>query len=221
MLESLVPAVLRSCAPTGRRRKLFTMKYFLDTEFHEDGKTIDLISIGIVAEDGREFYAVNAEADYDRIWTEPGAAWVRENVMPQIDRSIAMSRAWIAQNVVNFVSSRLVIERGTLSVSPIEPIEFWGYYADYDWVAFCQLFGRMIDLPKHFPKYCRDIKQLLDSFADPCGNLPKLPPCENEHHALADARWNKKAYEYLTALPSYLSNVVTVNEAKRILGAYG
>ncbi len=30
------------------------MRYFLDTEFYEDGKTIDLISIGIVAEDGRE-----------------------------------------------------------------------------------------------------------------------------------------------------------------------
>lgn len=27
-----------------------------------------------------------------------------------------------------------------------------GYYADYDWVAFCQLFDRMIDLPKDFPK---------------------------------------------------------------------
>jgi hypothetical protein len=30
------------------------MRYWLDTEFIEDGKTIDLISIGIVAEDGRE-----------------------------------------------------------------------------------------------------------------------------------------------------------------------
>jgi hypothetical protein len=29
------------------------MKYFYGTEFIEDGKTIDLISIGIVAEDGR------------------------------------------------------------------------------------------------------------------------------------------------------------------------
>ena len=27
-----------------------TMRYFLDTEFHEDGKTIDLISLGLVAE---------------------------------------------------------------------------------------------------------------------------------------------------------------------------
>ena len=29
------------------------MKYWLDTEFMEDGKTIDLLSIGIVREDGR------------------------------------------------------------------------------------------------------------------------------------------------------------------------
>jgi hypothetical protein len=29
------------------------MKYYYDTEFIEDGRTIDLISIGIVAEDGR------------------------------------------------------------------------------------------------------------------------------------------------------------------------
>src|SRR4051812_11038169 len=34
------------------------MKYFYDTEFLEDGQTIELISIGIVAEDGREYYAV-------------------------------------------------------------------------------------------------------------------------------------------------------------------
>ena len=34
------------------------MRYFYDTEFLEDGETIDLISIGIVAEDGREYYAV-------------------------------------------------------------------------------------------------------------------------------------------------------------------
>lgn len=47
------------------------MKYFFDTEFHEDGRTIDLISIGIVAEDGREYYAINRECDFDRIWQEP------------------------------------------------------------------------------------------------------------------------------------------------------
>src|SRR5690349_17532726 len=33
------------------------MRYFLDTEFIERPGTIDLISIGIVSEDRREFYA--------------------------------------------------------------------------------------------------------------------------------------------------------------------
>jgi hypothetical protein len=40
--------------------------------------------------------------------------------------------------------------------------EFYAYYADYDWVLFCSLFGRMIDLPKGFPMYCIDLKQELD-----------------------------------------------------------
>lgn len=43
-----------------------------------------------------------------------------------------------------------------------EEVEFYAYYADYDWVVFCWLFGRMIDLPKGFPMYCRDLKQMLD-----------------------------------------------------------
>lgn len=156
------------------------MKYFLDTEFNEDGKTIDLISIGIVAEDGREFYAVNSEADYDRIWSDHRCEWLRQNVMPQIDRAFAITRAGIMDGVLQFITPGLP-----------RP-EFWGYYCDYDWVAFCQLFGRMIELPDAYPKYCRDIKQL----ADDLGN-PKLPPQIGEHHALADARWNKQAFEFL------------------------
>ncbi|MFL6228420.1 MAG: hypothetical protein ACJ741_06540, partial [Pyrinomonadaceae bacterium] len=71
--------------------------------------------------------------------------------------------------------------------------EFWGYYSAYDHVALCQLFGTMMDLPKGFPMYTRDIKQLCDSL----GN-PKLPEQgKGEHDALADARWNMRAYEFL------------------------
>ena len=42
------------------------MDYFYDTEFIEDGQTIDLVSIGIVASDGREYYAVSTDADLSR-----------------------------------------------------------------------------------------------------------------------------------------------------------
>ena len=48
------------------------MKYFYDTEFLEDGHTFDLISIGIVAEDGREYYARSEER---RVGKECRSRW--------------------------------------------------------------------------------------------------------------------------------------------------
>jgi hypothetical protein len=152
------------------------MKYFLDTEFIERGLgyPIELISIGIVREDGREFYAVG---DW---WVYAHANdWVHKNVIVHLGNHIQSSRQTIAEGIKKFVG-------------PDEP-EFWGYYADYDWVVFAQLFGTMMDLPKGWPMYCRDIKQLCDSL----GN-PKLPEqSSTEHNALNDARWNKQAYEFL------------------------
>ncbi len=75
--------------------------------------------------------------------------------------------------------------------------ELWGYYSSYDHVAFCQLFGTMMDLPKGFPMYTRDIKQLCDSIGNP--RLPEQG--KGEHNALLDAKWNKIAWEYLRDYP--------------------
>ncbi|NJN11668.1 MAG: 3'-5' exoribonuclease [Richelia sp. RM1_1_1] len=52
------------------------MKYFFDTEFIEDGNTIDLISIGIISEDGREYYAINWDCRL-----ECASQWVIDNVL--------------------------------------------------------------------------------------------------------------------------------------------
>ena len=38
-------------------------RYFYDCEFIEDGRSVDLVSIGVVDEYGREFYAVSTEFD--------------------------------------------------------------------------------------------------------------------------------------------------------------
>ena len=43
-----------------------TYRYFYDCEFIEDGRTIELVSIGVVDETGREFYAVSTEFDPSR-----------------------------------------------------------------------------------------------------------------------------------------------------------
>lgn len=84
--------------------------------------------------------------------------------------------------------------------------EFYGYYCDYDWVAFRWLFGRMIDLPSGFPMYCIDLKQKLDEKSKtfmPMEDLKALkdyPKQTNEHNALADARWNFELYKFLENL---------------------
>ena len=52
------------------------VRYFYDTEFIEDGVTIELVSIGIVAEDGREYYAVSTEFRADR-----ANRWVRDKAL--------------------------------------------------------------------------------------------------------------------------------------------
>jgi hypothetical protein len=97
-------------------------------------------------------------------------------------------------------------------VPPETKPEFWGYYADYDWVAFCQLFGRMIDLPAGYPTYCRDLKQIADERGV---HLSDVVPQETEHHALSDARWNVAAWRYLNALPALLSNAEEVEGLRR------
>ena len=153
------------------------MRYWLDTEFLEDGQTIKLISLGIVAEDGREYYAERAEFQW--AYATP---WLRENVAPHlIGGEARRTTAQIKADVLAFVG-----------VSDGKP-EFWGYYADYDWVVFCWLFGRMIDLPKGWPMYCRDIKQ----WADELGGVRLPKQSGAEHNALADARWNKAAWTFL------------------------
>lgn len=161
------------------------MRYFVDTEFYEDGRTIDLISIGVKAEDGREFYAASIEARLDLV-----NDWVREHVLPNLppySSTTWMRRSEIARLLTAFVFPTYVPSGYT------EKAEFWGYFSDYDWVAICQLYGTMMDLPVGFPMYCRDLKQLSDDVGQ-----PKHPPDPvGEHSALVDARWNYDLYTFL------------------------
>jgi hypothetical protein len=173
------------------------MKYFYDTEFHEDGKTIDLISIGVVCEDGREFYAVSNEADYGRIL---GNTWLMDNVMNSIGHDVWQMGSneddladWFIDITDPMAMSRENIRDGLLEFVGDDEPEFWAWYADYDHVALCQLFGKMIDLPPHFPMFTRDIRQLWDTLQYPI--LPKQE--EGHHNALDDARYNMTMYLHM------------------------
>jgi hypothetical protein len=169
------------------------MKYFYDTEFIEDGKTIDLISIGIVSEDRRTYYAISNEFDATK-----ASEWVKENVLAKLpEKNVNLSDLSISPRIKEESlawKSREQIKNEIIAFIGEDKPELWAYYADYDHVALCQLFGRMIDLPKNFPFYTMDIKQLCKSIGDP--RLPEQG--KGEHNALDDAKWNKVAYEFLT-----------------------
>lgn len=155
------------------------MKYFYDTEFHEDGKTIDFISIGIVAEDGREYYAVSRDADWNRIGAHP---WLVANVVPHLPSMQEWKpKAQIRDEVAAFLLHDADIP------------ELWAWFSAYDHVVLAQLFGTMMDLPQGIPMYTNDLRSFVDWV-----DVRSLPiQADGVHDALQDARHLKRMYEHV------------------------
>lgn len=155
-----------------------TKKFWFDTEFIENPGTIDLISIGIVDEFGNKFYGINQECDFSK-----ADDWVKKNVLSYLKPNDPawMTKTRMKDMILEFIGK--------------DTPEFWAYFADYDWVVFCWIFGKMIDLPKGWPMYCKDLQQLVDELG--IKNLDKLVPQKDEHHALKDAEWTKEAWEFV------------------------
>jgi hypothetical protein len=179
------------------------MKYFYDTEFLEDGQTIELISIGIVCQDGREYYAINRDAPWQRIQKDE---WLMKNVMPSLNvftlegsfnRYLTTPKEDIADQVNYF-----------LTKWSTSNVELWADYAAYDHVALCQLWGRMIDLPTGIPMFTNDIQQEAARLGIDRG-LPDVPNAQGypsgvmptfgavKHNALYDARVCHARWEFL------------------------
>jgi hypothetical protein len=183
------------------------MKYFIDTEFYEKPNTIDLISIGIVNEKDIGIYLINKEANYEEIVKDE---WLLDNVIIPIYQEMVgwyrnkyyepIPRKFDFDMFKKFVALygstvKEIKEQILTFTNGDEKPEFYGYYSAYDWVVFCWIFGRMIDLPDNFPMYCNDLKQLMDEM-----RLSKewkdgvCPDPDGEHNALIDAKWNRLLY---------------------------
>jgi len=159
--------------------------WFLDTEFSDNGSTVDLISLALVC-DSVEYYAVATDGWSPRSCTK----WVQEHVLPRLPDS--QSREWKPRKKIASEIRDLLLDNNVYSP------RLWGYYSAYDWVVFCQLFGSMVDLPKGFPYSCFDLKQEMDRLLIKKEDLPlHLLQQDYEHHALMDARWNRQLYEFL------------------------
>jgi hypothetical protein len=157
------------------------VRFFYDCEFIEDGRTIELVSIGVVDTEGREFYAVSTDFDSGR-----AGRWVRANVLPKLPSPSDpawRSRDRIREDLLAFLTA------------PGEEIELWAWVAAYDHVALCQLWGAMPALPRPLPRFTRELRQRWED----AGRPPLPAPPQDAHHALADARHNLARWRAIEA----------------------
>jgi len=173
------------------------MNYFIDTEFIEDGIILDLLSIGIISEDGKEMYLLNSGARIMR-----ADSWVKNNVLKYLpgititDKGDIQCDEKYPNPMFGWVSIHGIMLQIIELVNGDNKPVFWADYGAYDWVAFARCFGRLIDLPKEFPMYVKDFQMLLDICGNP--NLPQLRNKNNiEHKAIDDARHLKMQFEYI------------------------
>jgi hypothetical protein len=156
-------------------------RIWFDTEFIDDGRTIELLSIGLVDQYGREYYAEPLEADHSK-----ASPWVAQNVLSHLT-GIRTPRAQIAQELVEFCGPKP---------------EFWAWFGAYDWVALCQLYGRMLDVPVGWPNLFNEVvhfaKGKYSSGYAP--NFKAMFANTAPHNSLADAVWTKAVWEHVNGL---------------------
>lgn len=216
-------------------------RFFYDTEFLEDGRTIELISIGIVSDTGAEYYAVNA--DIDTGWEETGSTfrricghqWLMANVVPHLplvrpageetftlDTSDPLVKPkWVIRNEV-----REFLLTGHHPLTHPD-VELWAYYGAYDHVALMQLWGRMVNKPPGIPMWTHDIMQEAQRLGldDTIGDTPQSG---TTHNALDDARWCRDMWRALRdsearnlndVIATATTGILRVNEIRTIRDA--
>lgn len=190
-------------------------KIFFDTEFTGLHQNTTLISIGLISECGKTFYAeLN---DYDKSQIDE---WLQENVINNLrfkepkqgeDEYYIASR-FVENKVPNDLYKSYSLElRDSKSVvafqlmqwlEQFEKVEMWGDCLSYDWVLFNQLFGHSFNVPKNVYYIPFDICTLFkvkgidpDISRDEFSNMKEN---NQKHNAIWDAKVIKRCFELLS-----------------------
>jgi hypothetical protein len=179
------------------------VRIFLDFEFIESGfgKPIHPLSVGMVRDDGEEYYAEYAGAplfmsnnfvkthvlpnmkSYNKRWNVLiGEGATQADIIDPLPELLAKPKDKIRSEIIEFVG---------------EKPEFWGYYCDYDWVCLCLTMGIMSQLPNDWPMFCLDLRQEMYMNSITKDSIVVDFPQLDTHNALHDAKWNKQAYDWI------------------------
>lgn len=195
------------------------MKIFFDTEFTGLHKDTTLISIGIISEDGRTFYAELNDFDESQLddWTQqnvianllfeapkeymPGH-WEQEAyMMSTVQPDIPLTEQF---NVELRGDTRTVAAQLTKWLEQFnEEVEVWSDCLAYDWVLFCNLFKHAFNIPKCVYYIPFDICTLFKvKGVDPDINREEFAGCISsddvkKHNALWDAKIIRDCYNKL------------------------
>lgn len=171
------------------------MKVFFDTEFTGLHQNTTLMSIGLVDELGRSFYAeLN---DYDESQVDD---WITENVIANFTLENQMSMTGLRAALTDWLAY-------------YNKAEMWSDCYAYDWMLFCQIWGHAFNVPNNVYYIPFDLSTLLAiKGIDPDINrehFAGFSPSPAKHNALHDARVIRKCWMNLTdgdAIPSDKSN---------------
>jgi hypothetical protein len=170
---------------------------YLDCEFlPADPSTKGLVSIGLTDHQGVDYYAVNAEMDLAALLAVP---WMVDNVWPYLPRV-----------VFGYDDHDGILNLDDSAVQSVKDIRagIASYFADTDatetrlfaWYGgqdICRLHSLWDNdwqvMPDQIPRWFTEIEALIADSSHP--DRPTLPvQDEGEHHALADARYNRQLH---------------------------
>lgn len=169
-------------------------KIYFDTEFTGLHSNTTLISIGMVDDEGNEFYGICN--DYATVHID---GWLQSNVIDnlRIDTAdVYGNMVEVAQGVLDFIGDRKVIMVSDCLA--------------YDWVLFCQLFGGALQLPENIYYIPIDLSTMFSvAGVDPDVSREDFAEfnMRGKHNALHDARVIR---ECVTVLEQYYGVTIFV-----------
>ncbi len=177
-------------------------KIFFDTEFTGLHKNTTLISIGLVSECGKTFYAELTDYDKSKIdeWLQTN---VIDNLMLPYDKTKKEFDFNLRRNGLTTYLGKLenLKEELTEWLSQFESVEMWSDCLAYDWVLFNDIFGTAFDIPKNVYYIPFDICTLMkEKGIDPDISREEFSGLKDnckKHNALWDAKVIKACYDKL------------------------
>jgi len=170
------------------------MKIFFDTEFTGLHQNTTLISIGLISEDNRTFYA--EFIDYDKSQVDN---WIEKNVISNllINFPLDTERSCFEMRG-NTKSVKKELETWFLE---FDQVELWSDCLAYDWVLFNQIWGHAFNIPKNVYYIPFDICTMFKlKGIDPNINreeFAEMTTDAQKHNALWDAKVIKACYQKL------------------------